>query len=195
MKIAIKFIFPYLLILFFFSCKQAPDIIEVRYQKSLMQADENRPELEKVVQYFANDKQKQKAAKALIAYVEDRIHYTSDWIEQYEAFFPKISQLKIKEMKVFKDSIQQKIGGPRSSDLVTHQDIKSLDAAFLITHIEEAFDAWQNAPWSNQVSFKDFCNFILPYKNDDETPELWRSDLKAYYSWVLEDSFYTSSLF
>ena len=48
------------------------------------------------------------------------------------------------------------------------EDTLYLDKNFLITHIEQAFDAWKNAPWHKDICFDDFCHYILPYRVSDE---------------------------
>ena len=39
---------------------------------------------------------------------------------------------------------------------------------YLISNIDDAFSAWETARWKKNVSFKQFCKYILPYKVDNE---------------------------
>ena len=40
---------------------------------------------------------------------------------------------------------------------------KSIDADFLISHIDNAFERWENSPYAKNVSFSNFCEYILPF--------------------------------
>ncbi|MBI1302817.1 MAG: polyhydroxyalkanoate depolymerase [Phycisphaera sp.] len=60
--------------------------------------------------------------------------------------------------------------------LVAHmpaQDLATLDAAFLLAHVDGAFKAWKAAPWSAQVDEDTFRDAILPYASVSEKRELW----------------------
>ncbi len=65
--------------------------------------------------------------------------------------------------------------------LVTHMpaaDLATLDAAFLLTHVHEAFHAWTSAPWHASVSEPLFFEAILPYASTSEKRELWITELR-----------------
>ena len=52
-------------------------------------------------------------------------------------------------------------------------DAEVIDADYLAENIEYAFRAWE-LPWARDVSFEDFCRYLLPYKMGNEAPERWR---------------------
>ena len=57
-----------------------------------------------------------------------------------------------------------------------------VDSGFLKENIDMAFEAWKAAPWSDEVDFKQFCNFILPYRAKDEhLCKGWRKTLRERY--------------
>jgi len=65
--------------------------------------------------------------------------------------------------------------------LVAHmpaQDLATLDAAFLLAHVDGAFEAWKSAPWSAQVDEDTFRDAILPYASVSEKRELWMPALR-----------------
>ena len=64
-------------------------------------------------------------------------------------------------------------------------DCEVIDVDYLAENIEYAFKAW-DLPWCRDLSFGDFCRWILPYKMADEQPVKWRRELWEEYSWVLE---------
>ena len=67
------------------------------------------------------------------------------------------------------------------------RDTDTITVKFLIDNIEMAFDSW-NKPWAHDVSFDDFCTYILPYRNGDEELSDWRMYFKNKYESTIEDS-------
>jgi hypothetical protein len=66
--------------------------------------------------------------------------------------------------------------------LIAHMpdaDARTLDAAFLLTHVDGAYNAWKSAPWSAFVDEATYFDAILPYANVSEKRELWLSTLRA----------------
>ena len=57
-------------------------------------------------------------------------------------------------------------------------DLESLDADFLLENIRLARQAWQNAPWHDQVDLELYRDAILPYACVNETRERWRRELR-----------------
>ena len=62
------------------------------------------------------------------------------------------------------DSIKNKAADFPSVSPLYNYDLQILTSDFLINHIDNSFKAWQNNPQTRNISFSDFCNFILPYK-------------------------------
>ncbi|MFZ9914110.1 MAG: transglutaminase domain-containing protein, partial [Phycisphaerales bacterium] len=66
--------------------------------------------------------------------------------------------------------------------LVAHMpraDLGSLDAKFLLAHVDGAYAAWKSAPWSSMVDEETFRDAILPYASISEKRELWLPTLRA----------------
>jgi hypothetical protein len=68
---------------------------------------------------------------------------------------------------------------------VMDDDIISTD--FIRENIDLAFDSWSR-PWAKDVSFDDFCKYILPYRNGDEELHSWRKYFKDRYEPMILDS-------
>ncbi len=66
-------------------------------------------------------------------------------------------------------------------------DIDAVTHDYLKENIDLAFDSW-NKPWSKDVTFEDFCSFILPYRNGDEELSRWRKFFKERYEQSIMDS-------
>ncbi len=65
--------------------------------------------------------------------------------------------------------------------LVEHMpaaDLASLDAAFLLAHVDGAHAAWRSAPWAAMVDEALFRDAILPYASVSERRELWLPTLR-----------------
>ena len=48
--------------------------------------------------------------------------------------------------------------------LVQAMDLQHVKADYLIREIDRSFQAWQRNVYSKDVSFEDFCEYILPYR-------------------------------
>ena len=69
--------------------------------------------------------------------------------------------------------------------LVTHmpeEDLKLLTGEFLLTNCDLAYEAWNNAPWKEQISEEIFFDCILPYANVNERRDDWRGDFRNKFS-------------
>lgn len=67
-------------------------------------------------------------------------------------------------------------------------DTDTLSADFLIENIEQAFEAWESAPWYRQISFDQFCEFILPYRVMNEQLVIgWRKELRDKYQTLIRN--------
>ncbi|MSR28959.1 MAG: polyhydroxyalkanoate depolymerase [Phycisphaerales bacterium] len=65
--------------------------------------------------------------------------------------------------------------------LVEHmpvEDLKTLNARFLLDNCTQAYTAWRAAPWHDQVSEGLFFDAILPYACIDEPRDEWRTLLR-----------------
>lgn len=65
------------------------------------------------------------------------------------------------------------------ADHMPERDRDALDADFLITNLDLAFQARKEFPWASAVPEEQFFNDVLPYAVFDETREAWRADLLA----------------
>ena len=69
--------------------------------------------------------------------------------------------------------------------LLTHMpedDLKTLTGEFLLTNCDLAYEAWENAPWKEQITQDIFFDTILPYANVNERRDDWRGDFHDKFS-------------
>lgn len=64
-------------------------------------------------------------------------------------------------------------------------DITSITSDYLINNIELAFQVWPK-PWNKNISFDDFCRYILPYRSLHELPSSLRGMLMNIYLPILD---------
>lgn len=65
--------------------------------------------------------------------------------------------------------------------LITHmpeEDLQVLTGEFLLENCNLAYEAWQNAPWAEQITEEIFFDCILPYANVNERRDDWRGDFR-----------------
>lgn len=162
---------------------------DMRLEYALQVAGENRAELERVLAYYEDEPEKQKAARFLI---ENMPYYHSKQGEKLDS---------LKEVLASADSLGV-IQGPSwyypnwpsyaPENLQRIEDVQVITADFLIRNIDLAFEVWKKWPWNTELSWEEFCEFILPYRVGDEPLENWREVCYRRYSFLL-DSVYTGN--
>lgn len=68
------------------------------------------------------------------------------------------------------------------------EDIKTIDAKYLINNIEVAIKSWKNSKIKN-IPFQIFCEYILPYRVTIEPIEKWRENYQEEYKWITDSLF------
>ena len=202
MKTPIKLIFISLLtiIVSFYSCSEIrkeshiPSLLDI----ALQQAKNNRPELEKVLSYYRlhpADSLKYRAACFLIENMPYYTYYKGGRLEQYLTFYSLLRETRGTNItpRAVVDSVYYMYGPFHLDSLQSYKDIETVDSAYLCNNIEWAFKVWYEQPWGKNVSFTDFCEYILPYRIADETLSDWREDIYHKYNHLL-DSFRISDI-
>ena len=57
---------------------------------------------------------------------------------------------------------------------------------FLIDNIDWAFKVWKGQPWCKNVSFEDFCEYILPYRVGNEAIYPWREKIYRQFQPIID---------
>ncbi len=157
--------------------------------KTLSLAGENRAELEKVLKHYkmSGECKKYRAACFLIDNMKyhgsyGKIEYLDNRIDSLAreadvAYYSEIKGLSHKE--ILSDDIKRKMDkagkeyckklGKLSYDSVKysnrfHPDYKEIDSKFLIEHIDHAFKMWETSLYAKNLSFDEFCEYLLPYR-------------------------------
>jgi hypothetical protein len=168
--------------LFICSCNKFPRDIK----ESLALAGNNKPELEKVLAHYSQnpaDSLKLNAACFLVRNL--KWHYGKQVAlpdQVWEEFLleDSLSRVKIANPRdtvidhyiyKFKQVEKKKRLRKYLQDAVINDTVKTdlhtLTAQFLINAIDAAFEV-HNIPWNKNLSFDEFCEFILPYRFNNE---------------------------
>ncbi len=160
------------------SCTETPDkVLEV-----IKQAGTNENELFKVINHYkhSGEKQKLKAAYYLIANMEEKVGVYYSKNSYFLKLLPRIDSLH--KLKASSDKIDKfvknqlalnKYKEADSKKIV--KDIQVITSDYLINNIDLAFQVWREKPWAKHLNFDEFCEWILPYRVNDEPLQNWRS--------------------
>ena len=174
-------------ILFFFSFQLFAQSIPVEVQKVIDDSGENKKELQKVLEHYKqpDDSLKLKAAFFLIGNMDGQCYAKAKLVDTAgnRVKFNVLDYPNYKAMVAAWDSVESRIGSIDFTRDTLIYDINTITAKYLIENIDLAFEAWHN-PWANQLTFDQFCEYILPYRDSNEPLEPWRKRMKKKYSWV-----------
>ena len=147
-------------------------------------AQENRGELEKVLDYYKDEPEKQKAALFLIKNMP--FHFS-----QEEYYYSPLKGKYIPDVTLFanKNAVQKHCDSllKKEYQLIRQKrfDIKYINSEYIINNIELAFSVLHK-PWNKNISFEDFCQYILPYRVQNECPSSLRKEMRDKYLPLLD---------
>ena len=166
----------------FTSCCHTPSALD----QALSLSGANRTELESVLTHYAqkeSDSLHLKAARFLIENMPGHYGLSSPAIDStlhhIDSLYPQMPSLA----KATILSVLAKRESPLSTN-ERKEDIKHIKADFLIRHIDNAMDMWRSCPWLADLSFDEFCEYVLPYRVTNEpltaadSANLWQGILK-----------------
>ena len=174
-----KYIIRFSVFLFILFCS-CIDKRQSELQQALLLAGENRAELEKVLKRYSGDPAdslKYKAACFLIENMPGYYYYEGEALEKYTDYFKLLGEDKKTPDQIL-DSLHKVYGPFNTSTLTLKFDIKEIDSTFLCENIDLAFKVWTEKPWGKNVTFDDFCEYILPYRTGNEKLTNWRNHRK-----------------
>lgn len=169
-KLLITFTF---VICIFTACNQEID-------EALELADDNRLEMERVLEYFNNDPNplKYEAAKFLISNMPYHYSLYSKDMDKYDSAYMSSAGEPIQ----FRDSVFGKlVDNIEFKDLNDVTDIRLLKSEDLIKIINDACDVWQASSWSKDYDKSIFFDYVLPYRLLNEQLSDWRETISSEY--------------
>lgn len=143
-----------------------------RLEQALCYAGENRAELQKVLdRYRENEKDslKYQAAVFLIENMPYHYSYIGKKVDSYYQNIDFVLSQNVSSDKILSDlkTMNERLGRPD-----VQSDIRLMDAQTLINHIDCIFRT-KEYPWYREMSFDDFCEYLLPYRVGREPITDW----------------------
>lgn len=195
LRIVIK-LFGLILMIISLSCQGVPSEVK----KVLKLAGANKDELKKVIDHYQKPKDslKLKSAYFLIKNMTYKYSLEGAQLNKFNTIFSELEKVKF-DRPLKKDAITGKFkvvdsiwkmvskreGSLNRSNLEVKPDLYFIKAAYLIENIEDAFKAWE-LPWSQHLNFKEFCEYILPYRFIDESLIPWRGLINKKYGYLID---------
>lgn len=128
---------------------------------------------QEVLSYFQKQQhpEKLKAAQYLLTNMKGHYSLAGPNYDKYVQIFHEISIIPgDKRNAAIMDRMNfHKIG----DSFFMEKDENSLTAEYLIKHIEYAYAIWEKVPWRKDYSFDIFCEYVLPYRIENEHHSNW----------------------
>lgn len=130
----------------------------------------------------ASDSLKYKAAMFLIDNMDGHVSPEGTAMEKY------VWRIKTMEKATGIRRLQAEwYSALKEGSVANVPDSAVVSDSFLVNNIDAAFDAWEKAPWKEEVTFGLFCRYILPYRvSDEHIGEEWRSALRRQYAPLID---------
>lgn len=168
----------------FFCCKNENDY----FLDALKRSSNNRVELAKVLKKYENDSLKVKAASFLISNMKGLYALDGPSMDKYyssmDSLKERLALMNVFELRALSDSIIDQL---HFSGLEKKYDLNNIGADYLIRRIDHAFKV-REMPWAKDLSFEDFCEYLLPYRIGTEVLEDWQEDLGDYFKELLDET-------
>lgn len=150
--------------------------------EALRLAGPNRTEIQKVLDRCSSDPRRLEAARFLISNMIGKAYKVVTFADRTgrDSGFNALDHPNLEAAQRALEDLEKRLG-PLSDRVVATEDLRTLNADFLLDHIDRAFEAWQTLPWSKPVDWPTFRDYVLPYRGGKEPAEAWRGELMARY--------------
>jgi hypothetical protein len=162
-----------------------------RLENALEQAGENRHELEAVLAHYSGKGKMQKHAAACFLIENMAGHNYAELVffdpEDNRVEFDSLSFANYDEASEAMRAIEKERGEVHYGRGKTVEDTQVITSDYLIENIDLAFQGWKSNPWSKDVLFEDFCEYVLPYRGSNEPIERWRGELMERFAGLVDE--------
>ncbi|MDE6151824.1 MAG: hypothetical protein K2G12_07565 [Prevotella sp.] len=136
----------------------------------------------KVLEHFSNDSLKKKAATFLIDNMDG---HSSPEGNSMKLYTDKIMSMWPKTAPKYLDAAWDECKGTERVSYVS--DSMLINNAMLIDYIDDAFIDWRESPWRDDITFTQFCDYILPYRvRSERLSKAWRKKLREKYLHIID---------
>ncbi len=160
----------------------------IKVKEALNKAGRNKGELETVIENYKKepaDTLKLKAAYYIISNMDGWYYYQGDLLDHYQEYL-KLIRKDQDHGEYFLNSFFSLYGPYTTNRIDRKLDIKEVKAYQIIKNIDMAFKVWEEQPWGKDITFDQFCEYILPFRIFDETPEYGREQIYNQFNKVLD---------
>ncbi len=153
-------------------------------KEAIVASGKNRKELRDYLDYYSKpeDSIKLKAAYFLVGNMPGhyglRYKLTSVFSDSID--YRLITRKTSKDYRLNLDSL-----GARFKVAGGAYDIHKITSSFLVENTDLAFEAWEK-PWCRHLNFEQFCEYILPYRVQNEALSNWRRYFSQKYRWIAD---------
>lgn len=143
-----------------------------------------------VLSYFEkqHNPEKLKAAQYLLANMKGHYSLSGPNYDKYVQILHEISILPgDKRNGAIMDHMNyRKVG----DTFFMEKDDSTLTAEYLIDHIEYAYAVWEKVPWRKDYSFDIFCEYVLPYRIENERHSNWIRRFHEAFSGIFDELYF-----
>ena len=183
-----KYLLPLIIVVFIAGCGPREFEPPEDVKNILELAGENRGELEKVIQHFKDEGNviKEEAAYFLIGNMKDHGYAEFKLVDSIgnKIDFNVLDYSDYDALLDGWDEIEGAQGKIHFELDTMVKDYEAIKAEYLINNINLAVDAWDINPWAKQLTFEQFCEYVLPYRSSNEPVEDWRTYFIEELAWV-----------
>lgn len=167
-----RLIFYLLLVIFLYSCREATS----RLEQTLQLAGDNKLELQKVLDHYASDSLKLKAAIFLIENMPGHYSLDGPYLRQLQRIIDSTGTPYLMKKVI----LMQPLRYPYSrQQLRAEPDLEQVKADYLIHQIDQTFRLWTNSPWLEDLTLESFLEYLLPYRIGNEPLDYWRDSIDS----------------
>ena len=154
------------------SCREANS----RLEQALQLAGDNKLELQKVLDHYASDSLKLKAAIFLIENMPGHYSLDGPYLRQLQRVIDSTGTPYLMKKVI----LMQPLRYPYSrQQLRAEPDLEQVKADYLIHQIDQAFRLWTNSPWLEDLTLESFLEYLLPYRIGNEPLDYWRDSIDS----------------
>ena len=151
-----------------------------KLENALRLAGDNRPELEKVLDHYSEnpaDSLQLRAARFLIENMPGHYTLTSPAVERMRERIYADTSIGYLSRRTIDIVLEQLFRLDYQTE--RKEDIHSITADYLISHIDASFRMCDDYSWLEIVPFDTFLEYLLPYRTEHERLEPWRDSLRV----------------
>ena len=169
------------LVIILYSCHTSP----TRLEQALQLAGDNKTELQKVLNHYANDSLKLKAAIFLIENMPGHYSLNGPYLQHLQQVIDSTATPYLLKKVILMQPLRY---SHSRQQLRVELDVERIKADYLIHHIDRAFQQWDTSPWLEDLTFNDFLEYLLPYRIGEEPLDHWCDSIDPHLETRLQEA-------